>query len=563
MYWKCGELGNALKVFDDMTVRDTISWNSIISGFLANGEFELGFGYFKEMLGSVIYRFDQASLTAVLSACDGIDYLGVCKMLHGLVTSAGYDTEITVGNALITSYFKCSCFDSGRRVFDEIMERNVITWTAVISGLVQNEFYEEGFNLFVKMRSGLVSPNYLTYLSALSSCAGLQALKEGCQIHAIVWKLGIQSDMCVESALMDMYSKCGSLDDAWRIFKLAQMTDEVSMTVLLVGFAQNGFEDEAIQIFVKMVKEGIEIDANTISAVLGVFDTGTSLGLGKQVHSLVIKKAFGANIYVNNGLINMYSKCGELEESVKVFTKMQQKNQVSWNSIIAAYARHGDGFKALLLYEEMKSQALKPTDVTFLSLLHACSHVGLVHRGMEFFDSMQKLYRITPRMEHYACVVDLLGRAGLLNEANSFIKGLPMKPNALVWQALLGACGIHGNMKMGKYAADQLAIAAPDSPVPYVLMANIYSSRGKWKERARTIRQMKEVGVAKQTGISWIEIERKIHSFVVADQMHPQSDAIYGILLLLLRHMRDEGYHMLDKMFILNYIEEAENASYM
>lgn len=548
MYAKCGELCSAVKVFDVMTVRDTISWNTVISGFLAYGKFELGFGYFKQILDSVNYGFDQASLTTIFSACDGVDFVGVCKMLHGLVMVTGYGVEVTVGNALITSYFRCECFDSGRLVFDEMVERNVITWTATISGLLQNEFYEESFNLFVKMRSGAVSPNYLTYISALSACSGWQALKEGCQLHAIVWKLGIQSDMCIESALMDMYSKCGCLDNAWRIYNFANVIDEVSMTVLLVGFAQNGFEDEAIRVFLEMMKEGFEVDDNTVSAVLGVFDTGTSLDLGKQVHSFIIKKAFCGNIFVNNGLINMYSKCGELEESIKVFVSMPQKNQVSWNSMIAASARHGNGLKALQFYEEMKSAAVNPTDVTFLSLLHACSHVGLVHTGMEFFESMQKVYRISPRMEHYACIVDMLGRAGLLNEAKSFIEGLPVEPDTLIWQAFLGACCIHGDTKLGKYAAEKLAMAAPDSPVPYILMANIYSSRGKWKDRAKSIKQMKEMGaVSKDTGISWIEIDRKIHSFVVADQMHPQGDAVYGILSLLFSHMRDdeEGYFTL------------------
>lgn len=545
MYAKCGELCSAVKVFDVMTVRDTISWNTVISGFLAFEKFELGFRYFKQILESVHYGFDQATLTTIFSACDQADFAAVCKMLHGLVMVTGYDREITVGNSLITSYFRCACSDSGKLVFDEMVERNVISWTAVISGLLQNGFCKESFNLFVKMRCGIIiSPNYLTFMSAVCACAGWQALREGCQLHALVWKLGMQSDMCIESALMDMYSKCGCLENAWRIYSFANVVDEVSMTVLLVGFAQNGFENEAIQIFVEMVKEGIEVDDNTVSAVLGVFDTGTSLDLGKQVHSFIIKKGFCANVFVNNGLINMYSKCGELEESVEVFVSMPLKNQVSWNSMIAASARHGNGLKALQFYEEMRLAAVNPTDVTFLSLLHACSHVGLVDRGMEFFESMQKVYRISPRMEHLACVVDMLGRAGFLNEAKSFIEGLAVKPDdALIWQAFLGACCIHGDTELGKYAAEKLAMAAPDSPVPYILMANIYSSRGKWKERAKSIKQMKEMGVvSKDTGISWIEIDRKIHSFVVADQMHPQGDAVYGILSLLVKHMREEGY---------------------
>lgn len=557
MYAKCGRLSDAAKVFDHMPVRDTISWNSIVSGFLRSGKLEMGFEYFKRMYGSGVYYLDQATFTTILSSCDGSYFLYTSKMIHGLVFLTGFEPEISVGNALITSYLNCGCFNSGRQVFDEMIARNVITWTAVISGLAQNQFYEESLKLFMKMRCGPVDPNSLTYLSSLSACSGLQALEAGCQIHGLLWKLGIQSDLPIESALMDLYSKCGSIGDAWQVFESAEAFDEVSMTVILVGFAQNGFEEEAVQVFVKMVKSGIDVDPNMVSAVLGVFGIDTSLSLGKQIHSLTIKKSFGPNPFVSNGLINMYSKCGDLEESVKVFNRMPQRNSISWNSIIAAFARHGSGSKVLELYEQMKSEGVEPTDVTFISLLHACSHVGLVDKGMEFLESMETVYGLSPRMEHYACIVDMLGRAGRLNEAKSFIENLPVKPGVLVWQALLGACSIYGDTEMGKYAAKELYLASPDSPSPYILMANIYSSKGKWKERAKTIKRMKEMGVAKETGISWIEVEKKVHSFVVDDRMHPQGELIYCALLELFWHMRDEGY-VPDRRFILYYLDQEE-----
>ncbi|GMN43839.1 hypothetical protein TIFTF001_013039 [Ficus carica] len=524
MYSQCRDLSNAVKLFDEMPLRDTVSWNTVISGFLRNGQFGVGFGYFKQMRELGFCEFDKATLTTVLSALDGPEFGYLNKKLHGLVFRCGYERETTVANSLITSYFKCACVSSGRRVFDELLERNVVTWTAMISGLVQNELFKESLEFFVLMRSGTVYPNSLTYLSSLMACSGLQALSEGRQIHVLLWKLGIESDLHLESALMDMYSKCGSIEDAWRIFESAEDLDEVAMTVILVGFAQNGFEEEAVQIFKKMVKAGIAIDPNMVSAVLGVFGNDTSLGLGTQIHSLIVKRNFSNNTYVNNGLINMYSKCGQLEDSIRVFNEMPRKNSISWNSMIAAFARHGDGFGALQLYEEMKLESVKPTDVTFLSLLHACSHVGLVEKGMEFLNSMTRDHGMSPRTEHYACVVDMLGRAGLLIEAKDFIEGLPKKPGPLVWQALLGACSFHSDSQMGKFAAEQLIVEAPESPTPFVLLANIYSSEGKWKERARTFKRMKEMG----------------------DRMHPQAEMIYGVLAELLKLMIDEG-HVPDK----------------
>ncbi|KAI4349983.1 hypothetical protein L6164_010516 [Bauhinia variegata] len=557
MYSKCGELSDAVKLFDRMSVKDTVSWNTMISGFLRNGNSDMGCLLFKQMRRSGYCRFDKATLTTMLSGCDGPEFSDLSKTIHGLVFVYGFERQVTVGNALITSYFKCGCFSQGKQVFDEMVERNVITWTAVISGLAQNQFYEDSLSLFAQMRCGAVSPNSLTYLSLLTACSGLQALREGRKIHGLLWKLGMQSDLCIESALMDLYSKCGSLEDAWLIFELAEELDEVSLTVILVAFAQNGFEEEAIQIFTRMVKSGVDIDPNMVSAILGVFGVDASLGLGKQIHSLIIKKNFIQNPFVSNGLINMYSKCGDLYDSLQVFYLMTHKNAISWNSMIAAFARHGDGMRALQLYDEMRVECIAPTDVTFLSLLHACSHAGLVEKGMEILESMTRDHGISPRSEHYACFVDMLGRAGLLEEAKIFIERLPENPGVLVWQALLGACSIHGDSEMGKYAADQLFLAAPDCPAPYILMANIYSNEGKWKERARSIKRMKELGVAKEVGISWIEIEKKVNSFVVADRLHPHADIIYLLLSALLKQMKDEGY-VPDKRYILYYLGQDE-----
>lgn len=543
LYSKYGVLLDAAKVFDEMPVRDIVSWNSIISGFLKNGDYKMGFGYFREMYELGGCRLDHATLTSILSICNRPSWYSVSEMIHAVAFINGYEKEISVGNALVTSYFKCGRFNSGKKVFVEMLYKNVITWTAVISGLSQNQFYEESLEIFRDMRFGSVEPNTLTYLSSLLACSGLQALNEGRKIHGLVWKLGVQSDLYIESALMDMYSKCRSIHDSLRVFETAEVLDEVSMTVVLVGFAQNGFEEEAIHIFIKMVKQGIEIDANVVSAVLAVFGVDTSLSLGKQIHTLIIKKGFNLNAFVSNGLINMYSKCGDLEDSIKLFEHMHQRNSISWNSMIAAFARHGNGHKALQLYENMKFQGVEPTDVTFLSLIHACSHVGLVEKGMEFYETMGKDYQIAPRMEHYACVVDMLGRTGHIKEAKIFIDKMPIKPDLQIWQALLGACAIHGDTKIGKYAADKLISESPNnSKEAYISLANIYSSRGRWKERAKAIKKMKDLGVEKETGMSWIEIEKKVHSFVVEDQMHPQGEKIYHVLLELLSHMSDEAY---------------------
>ncbi|CAH8392404.1 unnamed protein product [Eruca vesicaria subsp. sativa] len=537
LYARRGEFVNALKLFDEMPMVDNISRNTVFSGFLKNREIESGFVLLKRMLRPG--GFDQATLTIALSVCDTPL---VTKMIHALAVLSGYDNVIPVGNSLITSYYKCGCSVSGRRVFDEMGQRNVITWTAVITGLVQNELHEDGLRLFSLMRKGLVHPNSVTYLSALSACSGSQRVIEGKQIHALLWKVGTESELRIESMLMDMYTKCGSIEDAWKIFESSEETDEVSMTVMLAGLAQNGSEEEAIHFFIRMLQAGVEIDANVVSAVLGVSFVDNSLGLGKQLHSLVIKRRFSCNTFVSNGLINMYSKCGDLDDSLSVFRRMSERNYVSWNSMIASFARHGHGLAALKLYEEMITQDVKPTDVTFLSLIHACSHVKLINKGQELLKEMQHVHGIEPRTAHYACIVDMLGRAGRLEEAKSFIDSMPMKPDSLVWQALLGACSFYGDTETGRYAAEQLFQSSPDSSAPHILMANIYSSRGQWKEREKTIKRMKAMGVSKETGVSWIQIENQTHRFVVDDKLHPQVEAIHDVLSELFVVMIDEGY---------------------
>ncbi|XP_047338267.1 pentatricopeptide repeat-containing protein At3g05340 [Impatiens glandulifera] len=554
MYAKCGEFTNAANLFDEMPVRDTVSCNTMLSMLLRNGEMEKGFVYVRKMQELGIYRFDQATLTTILSACDDEPCLAYFnEIIHAFAFSNGFENEVSVGNALITSYFKYGKFSSGRKVFDEmVMNRNVVTWTAMMSGLLHNNCFEESLSLFVEMHKGSVEANSLTYLSSLTACSGLQALEQGEQIHALVWKLGYRFDLYIESALMDMYSKCGTMGNVLRIFDSAKMVDDISMTVVLVGFAQNGFEQEAVEVFRMMVNSGIEIDPNMVSAVLGVFGLDTSLFFGKQIHSLAIKKQFCSNTFVSNGLINMYSKCGDLEDAKKVFNWMSCKNSITWNTMISAFARHGRGLESLELYSKMTKE-IEPTDVTFLSLLHACSHVGLVKKGVEFLNSMIGVYKIAPRMEHYACIVDMLGRAGLLYEAKAFIEELPLNPGVLVWESLLGACSIHGDPEMGKYAANKLSSIAHNSASPYVSMANIYSSRGRWNDRERTIRRMKDAGVSKEVGISWIEVEKEVHEFVVGDRLHPKSWEIRDLLGEIYR-MIDDGYG-LDKQNFHYYLD--------
>lgn len=526
MYARCGRRGDAARAFDEMPLRDSVSWNSLLA---ASASATDALALLRRMLRAApgAAACDHATLTTVLSACARVDGGGDAgagaaslPVVHGLTVSCGLDAEVSVGNALITAYFECSSPGSAERVFDAMANRNVITWTAMVSGMARAERYRESLSLFQQMRHA-VDANRASYSSSLLACAGSLAAREGQQIHGLVVKAGFETDLHVESELMDMYSKCGLMEDALRVFRSCQDPDEVFLTVILVGFAQNGLEEKAFELFAEMVEKGIHIDANMVSAVLGAFSASAPFALGKQIHALVIKKCFGGNTYVCNGLINMYSKCGELQESIEVFDGMQSKNTITWNSIIAAFARHGHGSEVFGLFESMKADGVKPTNVTFLSLLHGCSHVGSARKGLEILNSMSSQYGIHPRVEHYACVVDMLGRASQLDDAKAFIEDGPFKDSALLWQALMGACSFHKNSEVGKYAAEKLLLLDPDCTAAYVLLSNIYSSEGRWDDRGRILKRMREKGLRKDTGKSWIELEKEVRSFVMAPRSHP------------------------------------------
>ncbi|CAN6358531.1 unnamed protein product [Urochloa humidicola] len=534
MYARCGRRGDAARVFDEMRVRDSVSWNSLLAASSNSAPDALAL--LRRMLREApgARACDNATLTTVLSACaraDGGVSAASLAAVHGLAVSCGLDAGVPVGNALVTAYFECGFPGSAERVFGAMAKRNVITWTAMVSGMARAGRCREGLSMFRQMRRA-VDANSATYSSSLLACAGSLAAREGQQIHGLVVKGGFETDLHVESGLMDVYSKCGLMEDALRVFCSCQDPDEVFLTVILGGFAQNGLEEKAFELFAEMVSVGIVIDANMVSAVLGAFGASAPFALGKQIHTLVIKKCFGGNTYVCNGLINMYSKCGELEESVEVFDGMPSKNTVSWNSIIAAFARHGHGSEVFQLFESMKADGVKPTDVTFLSLLHGCSHVGSAKKGLEILNSMSSQYGIRPRVEHYACVVDMLGRSGLLDDAKAFIEDGPFKDNPLLWQALMGACSFHKNSEVGKYAAERLLILAPDCTAAYVLLSNIYSSEGRWDDRARIMKRMRELGLRKDTGKSWIELQKEVQSFVISTS-HRNSVGTNDVLLQL------------------------------
>eukprot|EP01018_Ginkgo_biloba_P002433 Gb_04612 [translate_table: standard] len=547
MYAKCGIIENARNMFDLMPQRDVVSWNVMIAAYARHGHFEAALTLFYQMQLTSIQP-DQFTFASVLPACANLAALEQGMEIHDQINRSGFQSDIFVASALIDMYAKCGSIERARRLFEKINQPNTVSWTSMIAGYAQNGYGEEALKLFGQMQLSGVKPNMKTFASVLPACANLAALEQGMEIHEEIIKSGFQSDVFVDSALVDMYAKCGRIEKARELFDKMYQRNDVSWTAMIAGYAQNGHIDEALKLFKKMPKQnvvswtaviagyaqnghGVEAlqlfqqmkltsvkpDLKTFASVLPACANLGALDQGMEIHEEIIRSGFQSDVFVESALVDMYAKCGSLEKARDLFDRMRQRNTISWTVMIAGYAMHGCGKDALILFEQMQNSGMNPDRVTLVCVLSACCHAGLVDIGRQYFYCMSQYYNITPAMEHYGCMVDLLGRAGHLDEAQDFINKMPIKPDATVWGCLLGACRIHNNIELGEQVAEQLFELDPENAAPYVLLSNIYAAAGRWDDIEKVRRMMKDSRVKKTPGCSWIEVNKQVHAFHVGD----------------------------------------------
>eukprot|EP01018_Ginkgo_biloba_P019081 Gb_13190 [translate_table: standard] len=587
MYTKCGSLENARNVFDKMPQRDALSWTVMIAAYARHRYAAEALLLFDEMQRAGIQP-DSFTFASVLPACADLAALEKGMEIHEEIIRYGFQSDVFVGNALVDMYAKCGSIEKARDLFDNMKQRDVVTWTAMISGYAQNGQDGEALKLFRQMQLAGVKANLKTFASVLPACANLAALGQGMELHKEIIRSGSQPDVFVESALVDMYSKCGSIEEASILFGKMSQRNAVSWTSMIVGYEQNGQVDEALKIFQKMPQRdvvswnamiagytrngqgeealeffrqmqlaGMKPDCKTLASVLPACANLAALEQGKEIHVEITRRGFQSNIFVANALIDMYAKCGSIENARDVFDKIQKRDVVSWNAMITGYAMHGYGKEALKLFQAMQHSGMNPDHVTLVCVLSACCHAGLVDEGQQYFDCMSQIYHITPAMEHYSIMVDLLGRAGRLDEAQDFINKMPIKPDATVWGCLLGACRIHKNIGLGERVAECLFELNPKDASPYVLLSNIYAAAGRWDGIEKVRKMMKDRRVRKMPGCSWIEVNKQVHPFLVGDRSHPQTQKIYAKLDTLSMQMKAAGYAP-DMRFALNDVEEEQ-----
>eukprot|EP01018_Ginkgo_biloba_P019053 Gb_20266 [translate_table: standard] len=555
-YAKCGSIEDASRLFDRIPKLDLVLWTTMISGYVQNGYCDLALELFLQMQQSDV-KPNHYTLSSVLRACGNLSAMREGRQVHANIIRSGFELDVSVGTALVDMYSKFGCTKEARQWFDKIPERNVVSWTAMLSGYVQNGQDKEALQFFIQMHHEGMKANQFTFASSVSACASLSALEVGKQVHAYAIKTGVESGVCVGSALVDMYVKCGSIEDAQNVFDIMPEHDVVSWTAVISGYSQNGYGENALKYFCQMQQVGIKSNQYTFSSVLRASASLVALQLGKQVHAQIHKTGLNFDVFAASALVDMYGKCGIIEDARRVFDKMSEQAMVSWNAMISGYAQHGHAMEALQLFEQMQLAGMQPDHITFIGVLSACSHAGLLNEGRHFFDSLSRDYGITPTREHYSCMVDLLGRAGCLDEARDFINNMPFEPDALVWGTLLGACRIHCNVKLGERVAEYLLELEPQAGATYVLLSNIYAAAGRWDDVAKVRSMMLERGVRKEPGHSQIEVKNILHTFVVEDRSHPKTEEIYAKLRELTEQMNEAGY-VFDTNFVLQNVEKEQ-----
>eukprot|EP01018_Ginkgo_biloba_P036700 Gb_40432 [translate_table: standard] len=554
LYAMCDNMEQARLVFDRIYTSNAFLWNVMIKAYAVNGPCEESLTLYQQMQREGIQP-NKFTFPFVLKACAGLSALQEGKEIHNHIVRTGFESDVFVGNSLVAMYANCGSVQIARQVFDNMSERDVVSWNAMIDGYNQNGHADEALTLFNRMQLEGIKPNLVTLVSVLPACAHLTALQQGKWIHGCIIRSGFEWDVVVLTALVDMYAKCRSMEEARQLFDKMSKRNVVSWTAMIAGYAQNGQANEALTLFSQMNMAEIKPNSVTMGSVLLGCAHLAALQQGKWMHGYVVRNGFESDVVVGTALIDMYAKCGSVETARRLFDLMSERDVVSWSAMIAGYGMHGYGEDALALFSQMQQAGMKPNSITFVSVLSACSHAGLVDEGWQYFDCMIKNYSIIPRVEHYACMVDLLGRAGCLDEAQEFIRKMPLQPGATVWGALLAACRIHCNIELGEHIAEHLFYLEPENAGCYVLLSNIYAAAGRWDDVAKVRTMMKGRGLKKKPGCSFIEVNNRVHAFFVGDRSHPQSEKIYATLENLAGQMKEAGY-VPNTNFVLHDVEE-------
>ncbi|XP_052174418.1 pentatricopeptide repeat-containing protein At5g50390, chloroplastic [Diospyros lotus] len=499
----------------------------------------------------------SSTFDALVDACISLKSVRGVKRVFNYMINSGFEPDQYMRNRVLLMHVKCGMMIDARKIFDEMPQRNLVSWNTIIGGLVDSGDYIEAFRLFLIMWEQYSDAGSRTFSVMIRACAGLELVFPGQQLHSCALKMGVGKDIFVSCALIDMYSKCGGIEDAQCVFDEMPEKTTVGWNSVIAGYALNGYSEEALDMYYEMQDSGVKMDHFTFSIIIRVCTRLASLEHAKQAHAGLVRNGFGSDIVANTALVDFYSKWGRMEDARNVFEKMPKKNVVSWNALIGGYGNHGRGMEAVELFERMIREGMVPNHVTFLAVLSACSYSNLADRGWEIFESMSRDHKVKPRAMHYACMIELLGREGLFDEAFALIRDAPFQPTVNMWAALLTACRAHKNLELAKFAAEKIYGMEPEKLSNYIVLLNVYNKSGKLKEAAGVVQTLRKKGLRMLPACTWIEIKKQPYAFLSGDKQHIQTKEIYKKIGELMREISKHGYVPEDK-FLLPDVDEQE-----
>ena len=501
---------------------------------------------------------DQGTLVAAIKRCTTVRDL---ETIQAYMIRTNFTQDIFLLSKLIESYaitLPIRKIAHAYKLFSWTHQPNLFMWNTIIRGYSINDLSSlKAIALYKDMHLSGISSNSFTFGFVLKACCNLPRLEEGKMVHSQVLKMGLDYETHVVNGLIKLYTTCGRVDEARDLFDEMSERDLVSWSTMVSGYVQNGCSNEALVLFKQMQAQNVKADEFTLASVVGACGDMGALDLGKWLHSYIGEEGIDIDIVLGTSLVDMYSKCGSLDNAIRVFEGMSKRDVMAWSTMIGGCAIHGFGEKALKMFHAMKSANVRPNSVTFTSVLCACSHSGLVKEGCQYFNSMSLEYGITPQIEHYGCMVDLFCRAGLVLRAHKFIQEMPIKPNAVLWRTLLGACKTHGYKELGESITREVLELEPHSAENYVLVSNVYASLGRWSSVSKVRSQMKHKKAKKQHGWSSIEMGFVVHQFVMGDELHPEIRQIYQMLDQMAKKLKQEG-HVATTIDVLHDIDEEE-----
>ncbi|KAM0949523.1 putative tetratricopeptide-like helical domain superfamily [Dioscorea sansibarensis] len=539
MYGKCGNLESARDVFAKMMSRDLASWNAMLFAFKNCKCYDKAFDLFKSMNSAAI-EDNTITISTMLSLCAESGDLVKGEQLHAYVMKTGKEKD--VGNALFSMYTDLDHVLSAFKIFSELETLDMVSWNLLIMCLIRNQLQSQALDVFKQMQQSGTKSNSYTMVSLLRGCKDASHLITGKSIHGYSLRHYLEFNSSLCTALTDMYMDCGHEVSAMNLFWSSSGRDVVSWNAMIASYHRNGRPGEALQVFYKMQSE-VRPNSITVINVLPSCAEIADLQQGKCLHAYIIRRGpdFNSEISVENALLTMYAKCGCIRSVVKIFDALTRRDVVSWNAMIAAYGMHGCGEDALQIFYQMLESGERPTSVTFTSILSACSHSGLTDKGLEIFKTMHVVYGIVPDIVHYSCMVDLLSRAGFLDKAGNFIHSMPLEPDPSLWRAHLASYDIYPDAVIARYIGEKLIELEPMNTGNYVLLSNVHAAAGSWEDVNIIRSEIKEVGLKKTPGVSWIVIRNQVNSFSAGDTSHPLSDQIYETIRLLFSKSTENG----------------------